>query len=189
MLLEKEKTTQQKLKKIKPFLPKQQYSVVSSDVDGSEYEFKDVVNRLFKAISTMPEVYDPTEKDKDEGKDEDEDTIAYLHYFQGGSDWFITKKASDENQRLAFGYAVLNDDLEMAELGYISIEELKGLNIDLDFHFEPATLGRIQRNLNERCHVVDVAEKEVKPNANELSLTQFVNDFGEGLLERVAEQA
>jgi hypothetical protein len=30
------------------------------------------VNRLFKAISTMPEVYDPTEKDKDE------DTIAYL---------------------------------------------------------------------------------------------------------------
>jgi hypothetical protein len=50
-------------------------------------------------------------------------------------------------------------------------------------------LDRIQRNLNERCHVVDVAEKEVKPNANELSLTQFVNDFGEGLLERVAEQA
>jgi hypothetical protein len=32
MLLEKEKTTQQKLKKIKPFLPKQQYSVISSDV-------------------------------------------------------------------------------------------------------------------------------------------------------------
>ncbi len=183
MLLEKEKTTQQKLKKIKPFLPKQQYSVISSDVDESEYEFKDVVNRLFKAISTMPEVYDPTEKDKDE------DTIAYLHYFQGGSDWFITKKASDENQRLAFGYAVLNADLEMAELGYISIEELKGLNINLDFHFEPATLDRIQRNLNERCHVnmkvKDVAE-EVK---SELSLTQFVNDFGEGLLERVAEQA
>jgi hypothetical protein len=47
MLLEKEKTTQQKLKKIKPFLPKQQYSVISSDIDGSEYEFKDVVNRLF----------------------------------------------------------------------------------------------------------------------------------------------
>ena len=189
MLLEKEKTTQQKLKKIKPFLPKQQYSVISSDIDGSEYEFKDVVNRLFKAISTMPEVYDPTEKDKGKDEDEDEDTIAYLHYFQGGSDWFITKKASDENQRLAFGYAVLNDDLEMAELGYISIEELKGLNIDLDFHFESATLGRIQRNLNERCNVnmkvKDVAE-EVK---SELSLTQFVNDFGEGLLDRVAEQA
>ena len=51
-------------------------------------------------------------------------------------------------------------------------EGLKGLNINLDFHFEPATLDRIQRNLNERCHVVDVAEKEVKPK----SLTNCVND-------------
>ncbi len=181
MLLEKE-TTQQKLEKIKPFLGEQQWSVISNNVDGSEYEFKDVVDSLFKTISTMSKTYEQ------DGKGDD--AIVYLHYFKGGSDWFITEKDSNEEQCQAFGYAVLNNDLEMAELGCINIKELKEFNVELNFYFETATLGHIQRNLNEPCNAnttEQTTEQEATPN--ELSLVEFVDDFGDSLLGRVAEQA
>jgi hypothetical protein len=55
-----------------------------------------------------------------------EDKLIYLHFFIGGSDWYI---AEYDGEDLFFGYAILNGDANMAEWGYISFRELKELRI------------------------------------------------------------
>jgi hypothetical protein len=44
-----------------------------------------------------------------------------LHYFLGGCDWYITEWDREDT---FFGYAILNNDLEMSEWGYISKSEI-----------------------------------------------------------------
>ncbi len=85
----------------------------------------------------MPEVY---------GQDGmGDEAIAYLHYFYGSSDWYITEKDTSDEQHQAFGYVILNGDTQNAELGYISIEEMKSLNKpELDLYYTPQTLGEIK---------------------------------------------
>ena len=66
--------------------------------------------------------------------------VIYMHFFLGGCDWYASEYEPEE--RLFFGFAILNNDLEMAEWGYFSLEELssikiKFLEIDRDLHFTP----------------------------------------------------
>jgi len=66
--------------------------------------------------------------------------MIYMHFFIGGSDWYATEY--DPNENIFFGFAVLNNDLEMAEWGYFSLEELSDLKVkfvevDRDMHFTP----------------------------------------------------
>ncbi|MDA3822212.1 MAG: hypothetical protein PF450_06320 [Bacteroidales bacterium] len=44
----------------------------------------------------------------------------------GGCDWYIIEYDGDD---IFFGYAILNGDLDNAEWGYISFQELKSLKI------------------------------------------------------------
>ena len=67
----------------------------------------------------------------------------HVHFSLGGSDWYGVEY--DPAQRLFFGYAVLNDDLENAEWGHFSLDELRdvkarGLEIDydIDWNVRPA---------------------------------------------------
>ena len=53
--------------------------------------------------------------------------MIYLHFFIGGSDWYI---AEYDGEDLFWGYAILNNDYQMAEWGYISFRELKEIIID-----------------------------------------------------------
>jgi len=53
--------------------------------------------------------------------------LIYLHFFLGGSDWFICEYDGDD---LFWGFAILNNDLEMAEWGYISLSELKSIKVN-----------------------------------------------------------
>lgn len=62
-----------------------------------------------------------------------------MHFFMGGSDWYVAEYSPDE--RMFFGYAVLNGDWGMAEWGYISLDELKelrvgGVEVDRDLHWK-----------------------------------------------------
>ena len=57
----------------------------------------------------------------------------YLHFFIGGSDWYISEYDGED---LFFGYAILNNDIEMAEWGYVSFEELKGIKIPPGFEVD-----------------------------------------------------
>jgi septation ring formation regulator EzrA len=50
----------EKLKKIKGFMSKEQYSIICLDTDSTEYEFKEIVNnlyQLFKWISYVRIIY------------------------------------------------------------------------------------------------------------------------------------
>jgi hypothetical protein len=55
------------------------------------------------------------------------DKEIYLHFFIGGCDWYICEFDGDD---LFFGFAILNNDYEMAEWGYVSFSELKSIRID-----------------------------------------------------------
>ena len=65
------------------------------------------------------------------------DKLVHLHFFIGGCDWFI---AEFDGKDLFWGFAVLNNDLEMAEWGYISFSELKSIKaqgwIEIDCELE-----------------------------------------------------
>jgi hypothetical protein len=52
--------------------------------------------------------------------------LIHLHFFIGGCDWYI---AEYDGNDLFWGFAILNNDLEMAEWGYISFSDLKAINI------------------------------------------------------------
>ncbi len=71
-------------------------------------------------LSKLPKLYE-TENVKPKDKP------IFLHFFIGGCDWFISEY--DQENKLFFGFGILNNDYENAEWGYISFEELKGLKI------------------------------------------------------------
>lgn len=48
----------------------------------------------------------------------------FLHYFIGGSDWYICEWDGEDE---FFGYAILNNDLHNSEWGYMSRTELLSL--------------------------------------------------------------
>ena len=54
------------------------------------------------------------------------DKRIHLHFFIGGSDWYIAEYDND----LFWGYAILNGDYVNAEWGYISFSEFKEIKID-----------------------------------------------------------
>jgi hypothetical protein len=56
-----------------------------------------------------------------------EDKLIHLHFFIGGSDWYI---AEYDGEDIFFGFAILNNDLQNAEWGYVSFSELKSIKID-----------------------------------------------------------
>jgi hypothetical protein len=55
------------------------------------------------------------------------DKLIFLHFFLGGCDWYI---AEFDGGDLFWGFAILNNDYEMAEWGYISFRELKSVKVD-----------------------------------------------------------
>jgi len=60
-----------------------------------------------------------------------------LHFFVGGCDWYI---AEFDGHDLFWGFAILNNDFQMAEWGYVSFDELKSIRIndwcEIDCEFE-----------------------------------------------------
>jgi len=123
---------------ISDFLSNSQMKILKSEgvQDGSEF-FKSVISRLKSIINDMPVTF------QQDGLGDD--AVAHLHYFYGGSDWYITDMEGGIER--AFGFARLNGDSDNAELGYISIKELTSHNVELDFHFEPTTLCKIKEEM------------------------------------------
>ena len=128
------------LESLKHFLPASQQFALKHIYKTEESIYAvEIVKRLTTIIESMPVSYETEEIPESE-------QIVYLHYFYGGSDWYIIEKDKDNNeddldvdgQLQAFGYVILNGDLRGSEWGYISIKELIDMDIvELDFHFEP----------------------------------------------------
>jgi hypothetical protein len=67
-----------------------------------------------------------------------QDKMIHLHFFIGGCDWFVAEYDGDD---LFWGFAILNQDYEMAEWGYVSFSELKSITvkgIEIDCEVEEA---------------------------------------------------
>lgn len=120
---------------LKKFIGAAQLSAVGSLSRGEECQFfKDKLIEISKVIQTIPKTY---------GQDGMGDkAIAFLHYFKGSGDWYITEKDMEEDQIQAFGLADIFGD--GGELGYINIEEIIRHGVELDFHWIPKTLEQIK---------------------------------------------
>jgi len=57
-----------------------------------------------------------------------EDKLLYLHFFIGGSDWYVAEFDGDDT---FFGFVILNGDLACAEWGYFAFSELKEVKVGL----------------------------------------------------------
>ena len=74
--------------------------------------------------------------------------MIYMHFFKGGCDWYVAEY--DPEQRLFFGFAILNSDYDMAEWGYFSLRELdelkaKFLEVDRDLYFSPCKASEVEK--------------------------------------------
>jgi hypothetical protein len=129
----------QKISVLKSFMNFHQLEVFATLYHSIERQFFiDKLNELVNTVNTMPKTYEQ------DGKGDE--AVAYLHYFKNGSDWYITEKDmyGDDQQHQAFGFAILNGDIEMAEKGYISIVELLENQVELDLYFTPTSIKVIK---------------------------------------------
>ena len=129
--------------KVKQVMGHSQLSALNEILKGEESEAGvEIIKRLEDAVSKLPELY------KTDGKKNSEKTV-YLHYFSGGSDWFIYEYDLKNGQ--FFGYAILNGDYEMSEHGYISLEEITNISsVELDFHWIPIPLDQALYNVSPK---------------------------------------
>ena len=72
------------------------------------------------------------------------DKIIHLHFFISGCDWYI---AEFDGEDLFWGFAILNNDLQNAEWGYISFRELKDIKVDgwLEIDCELEELWKVRK--------------------------------------------
>jgi hypothetical protein len=116
------------------FIPEGEFVVLTHNCLLSEEKqyFRDMVVELDKIIATMPKTMEQ------DGKGDN--AIAYLHYFSGLFDWYITEKDMEPSQLQAFGLVHMYE----TELGYISITELVRSGVELDLYWTPKTIGAIK---------------------------------------------
>ena len=75
------------------------------------------------------------------------DTVIHMHFFIGGCDWYIAEFDGDD---MLWGFAILNEDYQMAEWGYCSYKEFRELKVgvtevDNDLHWQPRPAGEIDK--------------------------------------------
>lgn len=124
------------IKKLHAFIGMAQLKCMGDAMRGEEKQFFfDLACEWAEKIEKMPKTYE-----QDGAGDA---AIIHLHYFKNGMDWWITEKDMEPEQLQAFGYVNLGDP-QNAELGYISIEELKQNGIEFDLYWKPKPLGEIK---------------------------------------------
>ena len=84
-----------------------------------------------------------------------DDKLIYFHFFIFGFDWYIAEYDGDD---LFFGYAILNEDWQNAEWGYISFSELAsifhgGVEVDRDLHWEVKPFSEALAERKAMCGV------------------------------------
>jgi len=133
--------TDSELQGIKKIVPKNMLLSINENLkereiaikNGQDVENFDYFENLIEGYREIPKLYYQDEKGKN--------AIVYLHYFSGGSDWYITELDKENNE--GFGYVVLNGDTQNSEFGYINMDELANSKIDLDLYWSFKTLNEI----------------------------------------------
>lgn len=130
------KPTAEELEAAKKLIPSAQYAMMLDlSAHGEESEF---FRGKIQEVARMAETLSANRDGKSYNAETERHDKGYIHYFAGGSDWYICelgetwtdengKKHIDENA--AFGYAILNGDTETSEYGKIDLNEITTLNI------------------------------------------------------------
>ena len=124
---------------IEKFMPSYQVNALKQNMLGEEGSFfVDLAKDIDETIRTMPKTYDCKDSSNPQ---------VHLHYFFRGCDWYIIEKDKEgKRTEQAFGFAILHEDTDNAELGYISIDELLSVDgVQMDFYFKKVDLNTIKR--------------------------------------------
>jgi hypothetical protein len=127
-----------KVKNLSFWISRGEQLAIKESLKGEEGEhFKGKMREVVNTMETMPATYE-TDGQGDEA-------TAHLHYFLGGSDWYIVERDIEEEQFQAFGLAILGQDTQNAEMGYINISELVRHGVELDLYWTPKTVADIKK--------------------------------------------
>ncbi|MGW8169654.1 MAG: defense against restriction DarA-related protein [Sulfurovaceae bacterium] len=122
-------------------------------------ELKDIKAQMVETIKNMPKTYE-TDGQGDEA-------VAYLHYFKGDFNWYITEKDKYEDQKQAYGLA----DMGEPEMGYISIKELKD-HAELDLYWTPKTIKDIKADLGTNHFFEPNDIDELNENTTDMTVAE-----------------
>lgn len=145
------------LDELRPWLSRQQYRAMADVIRNGEESavYIDRAKVLASIIDGMAETYEQ------DGKGDN--ATAYLHYFRGGGDWYITEKdAKGNGTEQAFGLA--NAGTGDAELGYIGVDELTGAGVELDLYFSPKPLNQVAPVSEEQPAASEAEPEEPAPS-------------------------
>lgn len=144
--------------------------VVSNFMSNSQYlamqkaELNPVKRKVYTTIMAMPIIGAGQSK-------------YFLHYFTPSSDFYISEIDLGTNQQ-DFGFAILNGDLQMAERGYISIDEMIKAKkpAELDLYFDPISHKDLMEELEEKYAGKEkISSKEKYTTESEIE--EILNDF------------
>ncbi|MGO2878513.1 MAG: hypothetical protein ACTIDT_01015 [Halomonas sp.] len=162
---------------LRPWLSRQQYRAMADVIRNGEDSaaYIDRAKVLASIIDGMAETYEQ------EGKGDE--ATAYLHYSQGGGNWYITEKdAKGNGTEQAFGLA--NAAPGDTKLGHIGVDELTGAGVELDLYFDPKPLSQVTPVSEEQPPEPQAEPEEPEPEAvpDELAPSEAligVNEDGE----------
>jgi hypothetical protein len=175
-----------KLESLKPIIPPSEYYVVKSSIN----EHENSIETLYNLMEIMPDY-------------REQDAFGYsafaiLHYFYGGTDIYITEKEKDSPY--AFSFTILNGDLQNAEWGSQSIDELTSIKpMQLDLYFTPRPLHEILSNnhdLEKEPKIMDSKtlarysdlETKIKIALGEISVESVEDEMEEIISEPISAE-
>ncbi len=153
------KITGQSIEALFPYYQLQSLKEGEREIETGMREEPLFLDDVIFGYDNIPKLYEQDGKGKNQ--------VAYLHYFNPSSDWYITEL--DKENLMGFGYAILNGDTQMSEFSYISLIELtekfdgvsQMLQPNLDQYFTPKTLNQI---FHEKYPSLAEADFEVYEN-------------------------
>lgn len=151
---------------IKHFLSIDQLMTMRELMDGEEGPyFQAKAREMAGVILGMPKTHETANNP---------DPMVYLHYFYGASDWYVFERDMYEEQLQVYSYACLNGWYDCAEVGLVSIEELRGQGVELDLHWKPRPLSEVKEELRQRYQ----PDAPVKPKSMQMEMLDAVEKFG-----------
>lgn len=118
-------------KLLKELMPDMQQEYLSElDPEGVE-ELQPVIDKIESQVANLKR-----------SQSKEKEPIVYAHYFYGQSDWFVTEYEGD---RIIFGYAILNGDVQFSEWGTASVQEMSEIRkhggVQMDFYWTPVPIN------------------------------------------------
>lgn len=92
-------------------------------------------------LEKLPKLYE-TEKIAIKNK------MIHMHFFIFGTDWYVAEY--DPEEKIFWGFVILNEDYMNAEWGYFALSELKeisfvGFKVDRDLHWKTRKASEVDK--------------------------------------------